>query len=217
MGSHSILSCHSRLLSRIPVQLCWSPFRHWKVAKGIPRAFSSPGGQPCTIPGPLKSTGSHGNKKQDLKLRFLQSHSSHTTCITPKCSSGATTLTVVTGVATKIYFPSGSYSHPWYFWNLLLKQEETTEFLDYKKEKKNKAFQPISTVTSINSRFITVHTPTCPQHGARNAQTQQSKHSNENRTQHQGSWKYSCSFNRKTTKMITESGNTIKVALKCHL
>lgn len=122
---------------------------------------------------------------------------------------------------TKIYFPSGSYSHPWYFWNLLLKQEETTEILDYKKEKKNKkAFQPFSTVTSINSRFITVHTPTCPQHRERNAQTQQSQHSNranENGTQHQGSWKYSCSLNRKTTKMITQSGNTIKVALKCHL
>lgn len=201
MGSHSLLSCHSRLLSRIPLQLSWSHFRHWKMVKGIPRAFSSPCGQLCSPalflqPAALSQGLSRAlvlmeTQKQDLRLRFLQSHSPHTTCTTPMCSSGATTLTMVTGVATKIYFPSGSYSHPWYFWNLLLKQEETTEISDFKKEKKNRiAFQPISTVTSINSRFITVHTPTCPQHRARNARTQQSQHSkraNENGTQRQGS------------------------------
>lgn len=53
-----------------------------------------------------------------------------------------------------------------------------------------KIFQPISTVIPVNSRFITEHTPTCPQHGAQNTQTQQSQHSNrakENGAQHQGS------------------------------
>lgn len=136
MGSHSLLSCHSRLLSRISLQLCWSPFRHWKVVKGIPTAFSSPGGQLCSptlSQGPSRALVLMETQKQDLKLRFLQSHSPHTTCTTPMCSSGATALMVLTGVTTEIYFPSGSYSHRWYFW---LKQEETTEILDYKKEKK---------------------------------------------------------------------------------
>lgn len=36
-------------------------------------------------------------------------------------SPGATMHMVLTGVPTKFYFPSSSYSHPRYFWNLFLK------------------------------------------------------------------------------------------------
>lgn len=183
----------SRLSSRIPLQL----FGHWKVVKGILKLsllhvdssaalHCSPACNP--IPGPLKGIGSHGNTKTgpqtEVPPKPLSTHHLHHTNVLLRCHHAH-------GVTTKIYFPSGSYSHPWYFWNLLLKQEETAEILDYKKEKKNrKAFQPISSVTSINSRFITALTPTCPQHRARNAQTQQSQHSNranENETLKQGS------------------------------
>lgn len=130
MGSHSLLSWHSRLSSKIPLQLCWSPSGTGRWSKvspelsllqvAIPSSLSHPPTlllhlQPNPIPGPLKGTGSLGNTRTGPQTKAppkpLSRAEQHTTCSTPRCSSGALMLMVLTGVTTKIYFPSGSYSH----------------------------------------------------------------------------------------------------------